>query len=248
MQLYNKFLQHGKQKSLVSSSVTKPPSTSTLRIFKPSPRQKEPLHNTLTPSPLQHTVHHHCNNIRTTTSTTSQLPAPKLLHLPTNSTVTPILTHQHQQPTQQLNMPRPLPSIKKTTPASSSLSTKKRVAIQSPTVSPQKDMTPEDVTMQDMGYDGPQLTPTNLEHRFNTQPTYKPMTPAEARAKVATDEWKTEWDHPQILNELLSDTPPNSIDVLPYRTSTPAQWSPDMQRHEETCTHSQEARILSNAS
>ena len=42
------------------------------------------------------------------------------------------------------------------------------------------------------------------------------MTPAEAKAKVATDEWKTEWDHPQILNELLSDDPPSSVDILPY--------------------------------
>ena len=88
-------------------------------------------------------------------------------------------------------MPRPLPSIKKTTPASSSLSTKKRVAIQSPTVSPQKDMTTNDVTMQDMELDNSLLTPTNLVHRFETQAIYKPMTPAEARAKVATDEWKT---------------------------------------------------------
>jgi hypothetical protein len=42
------------------------------------------------------------------------------------------------------------------------------------------------------------------------------MTPAEAKAKVATDEWKLEWDHPQILHELLSETPPSSIDALPY--------------------------------
>ena len=77
-------------------------------------------------------------------------------------------------------------------------------------------MTTDDVTMQDMELDNSLLTPTNLVHRFETQAIYKPMTPAEARAKVATDEWKTEWDHPQILNELLSDTPPNSIDILPY--------------------------------
>ena len=77
-------------------------------------------------------------------------------------------------------------------------------------------MTTEDVTMQDMEVDESQLTPTNLTHRFDSQTTHKPMTPAEARAKLATDEWKTEWDHPQILNELLSDTTPNSVDILPY--------------------------------
>jgi hypothetical protein len=118
-------------------------------------------------------------------------------------------------------MPRPLTSIRKTNSSSSPLSTKKRVAIQSPTVSPQKDTTTEDVTMQDTELEESQLTPTNLVQRFNTQTTYKPMTPAEARAKVATDKWKTEWDHPQILNELLSDTPPpNSIDILPYEFDT----------------------------
>jgi len=43
------------------------------------------------------------------------------------------------------------------------------------------------------------------------------MTPAEAKAKVDSDDWKAEWDHPQIMQELLSEPPaPASIDHLPY--------------------------------
>ena len=43
------------------------------------------------------------------------------------------------------------------------------------------------------------------------------MTPAEAKAKVDSDDWKAEWDHPQIMRELLSEPPaPASIDHLPY--------------------------------
>lgn len=62
----------------------------------------------------------------------------------------------------------------------------------------------------------PPPPPANLEQRFNTLLTYKPITPAKLIAKVARDDWKLEWDHPQILQEFLSDTPPASIDTLPY--------------------------------
>jgi hypothetical protein len=113
-------------------------------------------------------------------------------------------------------MPRPIPSTHRTPAPAVSLATTKRVALRSPTISPQKEKTPEDVTMHDTEQIAPTLSPTNLEHRFDTLVTYKSMTPAEAKAKVATDEWKTEWDHPQILIELLSDTPLTSIDALPY--------------------------------
>ncbi len=70
--------------------------------------------------------------------------------------------------------------------------------------------------MQDSLPEVATLHPINLENRFTTPSTYKPMTPAEAKAKVAGDEWKTDWDHPQILQELLSDTPITSIEALPY--------------------------------
>ena len=70
--------------------------------------------------------------------------------------------------------------------------------------------------MQDSPPEVTTLTPVNLEDRFTIHSPYTPMTPAEAKAKVACDDWKTVWDHPQILQELLSDTPPTSLDALPY--------------------------------
>ena len=61
------------------------------------------------------------------------------------------------------------------------------------------------------------VTPANLEKRFNSHPIYKEMTPAEAKAMVEGDDWKNEWDHPQIMQELLSEPPtPASIDHIPY--------------------------------
>jgi hypothetical protein len=71
--------------------------------------------------------------------------------------------------------------------------------------------------MQDAPTDATTITPANLEQRFHSQPRYKKMTPAEAKAKVDSDDWKAEWDHPQIMQELLSEPPaPASIDHLPY--------------------------------
>jgi hypothetical protein len=75
----------------------------------------------------------------------------------------------------------------------------------------------EDTPMQDVSTDTNTITPANLEHRFKSLPRYKKMTPAEAKAKVDSNDWKEEWDHPQIMQELLSEPPaPASIDHIPY--------------------------------
>ena len=71
--------------------------------------------------------------------------------------------------------------------------------------------------MQDVSTDTNTITPANLEHRFKSLSRYRKMTPAEAKAKVDSDDWKEEWDHPQIMQELLSEPPaPASIDHIPY--------------------------------
>jgi hypothetical protein len=61
----------------------------------------------------------------------------------------------------------------------------------------------EDTPMEDASTDTNIIIPANLEQRFNPHPRYKKITPAEAKAKVASDDWKAEWDHPQIMQELL---------------------------------------------
>ncbi len=87
----------------------------------------------------------------------------------------------------------------------------------SPAISPQKETDMEDTPMQDVSTDTTTITPANLEHRFKALPRYRKMTPAEAKAKVDSDDWKEEWDHPQIMQELLSEPPaPASIDHIPY--------------------------------
>ncbi len=53
------------------------------------------------------------------------------------------------------------------------------------------------------------------------------MTAAEVRQKLESDEWKEEWEHPQILNELLMEpVPPTTAEVLPYEFD-----------HEDQMTH-----------
>ena len=84
-------------------------------------------------------------------------------------------------------------------------------------ISPQKETDMEDTPMQDVSTDTNTITPANLAHRFKSLSRYREMTPAEAKAKVDSDDWKEEWDHPQIMQELLSEPPaPASIDHIPY--------------------------------
>lgn len=60
------------------------------------------------------------------------------------------------------------------------------------------------------------ITPANLDKRFTSDSTYHEMSSIKAKAKVNGEEWKAEWDHPQIIQE-PSDSPPKvSIDILPY--------------------------------
>ena len=76
----------------------------------------------------------------------------------------------------------------------------------------------EDTPMEDVSTDTNTITPANLEQRFNTHPRYKKITAAKAKAKVESDDWKAEWDHPQIMQELLSKPPaPASIDYISYK-------------------------------
>ncbi len=43
------------------------------------------------------------------------------------------------------------------------------------------------------------------------------MSTEEVKCKLNSDEWKQDWDHPQILQELLTDpVPPTAAEVLPY--------------------------------
>ncbi len=61
------------------------------------------------------------------------------------------------------------------------------------------------------------IAPTNLETRFKSHARYKKMTTTEARAKVAGEEWKSKWDHPQIFAELTADPPDHTPgEILPY--------------------------------
>ena len=47
------------------------------------------------------------------------------------------------------------------------------------------------------------------------------MTQDEARQKITQDQWQTDWDHPQILEELLADPPsPTTAEVLYYDFDT----------------------------
>lgn len=90
----------------------------------------------------------------------------------------------------------------------------KRGAIHSPATSPQKDNTTHhNITMDEHE----PLTPNNLEMRFKSHLRYKMMTMEEAHAKVAGDEWKSAWDHPQMILELISEPKqPNPGEVFPY--------------------------------
>lgn len=106
-------------------------------------------------------------------------------------------------------MPRTNSTNKTPTNKTMVTSAKKRVAIQSPAISPQKDTDMDNTPMQDLTTT---KTPT-----LDSLSKYKMMTPEEIQNKVAGDDWKSEWHHPQIMQELLSDPhTPNPIDVIPY--------------------------------
>ena len=63
--------------------------------------------------------------------------------------------------------------------------------------------------------------------RSSKQIKFTNLTAAEVRHKLNSDEWKEEWEHPQILNELLMEPlPPTTAEVLPYEFD-----------HEDQMTH-----------
>ena len=95
-------------------------------------------------------------------------------------------------------------------------SRKKRVAINSPDVTPTQTTSPTAMDV-DKPYDSTTIQPTVLAHRFLDNTPHKPMTPALVKATVASDDWKEVWDHPQILAELTAEPlPPTPGEVLPY--------------------------------
>lgn len=93
---------------------------------------------------------------------------------------------------------------------------KKRVAINSPEVTPPQLTIPTDMEV-DNPSDHTTIKPTVLVHRFTNSTVQEEMTPAQVKAKVASDQWKEVWDHPQILAELTAEpVPPTPGEVLPY--------------------------------
>lgn len=61
------------------------------------------------------------------------------------------------------------------------------------------------------------LKPAVLEQIFHRQSKYTKLTAEEVKNKLNGDDWRQEWDHPQILHELLSEPiPPTTAEALPY--------------------------------
>ena len=61
------------------------------------------------------------------------------------------------------------------------------------------------------------LTPALLAQQLSRQIKYKTLTADEVKQKVSGEDWRQEWDHPQILDELLSEhIPPTTAEVLGY--------------------------------
>ena len=86
----------------------------------------------------------------------------------------------------------------------------KRVANQSPSISPQKDSPINETT--------PGATTTDvvaLDQNLNNPPRqvkFTKMSTEEVKRKLNGDEWIKDWEHPQILDELT----PTPAEVLPY--------------------------------
>ena len=61
------------------------------------------------------------------------------------------------------------------------------------------------------------LKPALLDQQLSRQIKYKTLTADEVKQKVSGEDWRQEWDHPQILDELLSEhIPPTTAEVLGY--------------------------------
>ena len=93
----------------------------------------------------------------------------------------------------------------------------KRVAVHSPSISPQKD-SPIAKAKGIQSIDNiDSLKPAVLDQQLSRQIKYKKLSAEEVKQKVSGEEWRHEWDHPQILDELLSEPiPPNPAEVLGY--------------------------------
>lgn len=62
------------------------------------------------------------------------------------------------------------------------------------------------------------LKPALLDQHFSRQTKYKKLTADEVKQKVSGDEWKQEWEHPQILDELLlNPIPVTTAEALCYK-------------------------------
>ncbi len=58
------------------------------------------------------------------------------------------------------------------------------------------------------------------------------MTTEEARAKVAGEDWKSEWDHPQIIAELISEPMASTPgEILPYEFDLEDENTSQLLRH-----------------
>ena len=58
------------------------------------------------------------------------------------------------------------------------------------------------------------------------------MTTEEARAKVAGEDWKAEWDHPQIIAQLISEPmAPTLGEILPYEFDLEDENTGQLLRH-----------------
>jgi hypothetical protein len=93
---------------------------------------------------------------------------------------------------------------------------KKRVAINSPEITPPQTTLPTAMEV-DEHCELEAIKPTVLAHRFQDNTLQEQMTPAQVKATLASDQWKEIWEHPQIFSELTADpVPPTPGEVLPY--------------------------------
>ncbi len=125
------------------------------------------------------------------------------------------------RPSGQLVTPKPSGSsiIRRTASATKTpvRTPTKRVAVHSPSISPQKD-SPIAKAKGIQSIDNiDSLKPAVLDQQLSRQIKYKKLSVEEVKQKVSGEEWRHEWDHPQILDELLSEPiPPNPAEVLGY--------------------------------
>ena len=88
----------------------------------------------------------------------------------------------------------------------------KRVAIQSPSISPHKD-SPVLVTRVSVDTGVPERVPPQASRQVK----FTKLSTGEVKRRLDCEEWKQDWEHPQILQELLSDpVPPTAAEILPY--------------------------------